>query len=251
MTLSKTRKTLSNFYPYYLKYLASLLVLEEINHLMDSPVPQHHSREQHTPHESTQAPPRMDKMENAAWTTEQNPQSAFDEDEKKPLRTTIHSSTATAITTAENGGQTHDFRRKGTFWFFIFVYVAAIVFIGQKVVGILPLAKETTTPQSTILPAGQNTSNSTGASKTTHTCGMLLNQVFTPTSSPTTSTLSLFIWSLVGWIMLGSLISFIYVMVKCVPSEEDEDLEEGQVDGVDWVDEVEWVESKKREIELL
>lgn len=40
-------------------------------------------------------------------------------------------------------------------------------------------------------------------------------------------------------------------MVKCVPSEEDEDLEEGQVDGVDWVDEVEWVESKKREIELL
>lgn len=43
--------------------------------------------------------------------------------------------------------------------------------------------------------------------------------------------------------MLGSLISFIYVMVKCEPSDE-EDLE-------GHVDEREWVESKRKEIELL
>lgn len=199
-------------------------------------------------------PPRMAKMDNPPRTKEQNPQSTSNGDQKTPIHTILYTGTTTdpvpATPTTETkeshlSGQTHNFRR-GNFCFFIFVYVAAIVFIGQKVLAIAPLAMKSATPSprlnapnttmATVLPA---------ARQTPHTCGMLVNHIFksTSTSSTTTSTLSLFVWSLLGWILWGSLLSLIYVMMKCEPS--------GQEDLENQIDEGEWVESKKREIELL
>ncbi|TID22329.1 hypothetical protein E6O75_ATG11123 [Venturia nashicola] len=204
----------------------------------------------------------MAKMENPQWTKEQNPQTPSNEDQKTPIHTILHTGTKTTdpiptLPKAENTephrpGQTNSFRRTN-FCFFIFVYVAAIVFIAQKVLAIGPLAMSSTTPsfQGEITNSTDLLTLGTvpNLSKSAHTCHILLNHIFTPSPTSTSSTatlaIPLFIWSLLGWIMLGSLVSFIYVMMKCQPTEEDWDDLESQLD------EREWVESKKTEIELL
>ncbi|QDS78059.1 hypothetical protein FKW77_003399 [Venturia effusa] len=210
------------------------------------------------PNESA-PPPRTAEMENTSCPTQETPQTITPRDTKTPVPlptthtipppptakgplTTYSSSPASNNNNNNSNRKIHNFRKN--FWAFIIFYVFAFIFIGSKIVAVVPSVLfddvGTSAVQMNLSDAGPST---TSMGDVENVRRIICKHGLAPTPTTHTSPIPLFMWSLLGWITLGSLVSFIFVMIKCEPGEE-EDVESN-------IGEEEWVESKKKEIEML